>query len=152
MDIRFSVRRARYSDIEQMCGLLSELFSIEADFRPDRGKQALGLALLINDASGSKAVFVAEMDSEVIGMCTVQTLVSTAEGGPAGFLEDLVVRKDLRGNGVGKKILLEATRHCSERGISRVQLLRDMDNTGALDFYSRNGWSDTRLVCMRKFL
>lgn len=152
MDTGFSVRRARSSDIEQMCDLLSELFSIEADFTPDRGKQALGLALLIDDTSGSKAVFVSERDSEVIGMCTVQTLVSTAEGGAAGLLEDLVVRKDLRGNGVGKALLSEALGYCSGKGISRVQLLRDVDNTMACDFYSGNGWSDTRLICMRKFL
>jgi GNAT superfamily N-acetyltransferase len=152
MDINCTVRPARTSDIGRMCELLSDLFSIEADFTPDRGKQARGLELLINDTSGSGAVFVAEAHGEVIGMCTVQTLVSTSQGGTVGLLEDLVVRKDLRGRGVGGSLLSHTLAYCAERGITRVQLLRDADNSRALDFYARNGWCDTSLVCMRKLL
>jgi GNAT superfamily N-acetyltransferase len=135
-----------------MCGLLSELFSIESDFSPDRQKQATGLTLLMNDKSGLSIVLVAEKADEIIGMCSVQTLISTAQGGPVGWLEDLIVRKEHRGNGIGTRLLSESFRWCDTKNISRLQLLRDVDNERALKFYARNAWSSTQLLCMRKFL
>lgn len=146
------IRPARTADIPQMCDLLAELFSIESDFSADRDKQAQGLNLLLGDSSGSSIVFVAEKDREIIGMCSVQMLISTAEGGPVGLVEDVIVRKECRGRGIGKRLLSEIVRWCGAGKISRLQLLRDTDNAEALKFYSGNGWSDTRLLCMRKFL
>jgi len=146
------IRPAKTADIPRMCGLLSELFSIESDFSPDLQKQATGLSLLLNDKSDLSIVLVAEKDDEIIGMCSVQTLISTAEGGPVGLLEDLIVRKDSRGNGIGTRLLSEILGWCATKDISRLQLLRDLDNERALKFYECNGWADTRLVCMRKTL
>jgi GNAT superfamily N-acetyltransferase len=147
-----SVRKARSADISQMCSLLSELFGIEADFSPDRGKQERGLELLLDETSGSSIVLVAEKAGEIIGMCSVQSVISTAEGGPVGLLEDLIVRKDCRGKGIGTRLLVEISQWCLTRNISRIQLLRDTDNLASREFYSSNGWRDTKLVCMRKML
>ncbi len=146
----FTVRQARLDDIQQMCGLLSELFSIESDFKAEREKQARGLHLLINDKSGSSLILVAEKDSEIIGMCSVQALISTAEGGPAGLLEDLIVRKDHRGNRIGTRLLSRIFNWCLTKNISRIQLLRETDNMEARKFYINKGLSDTKLICMRK--
>ncbi|MBI5742188.1 MAG: GNAT family N-acetyltransferase [Nitrospirae bacterium] len=150
--MNFSVRQARPDDVPEMCGLLSELFSIEQDFRPDMEKQAAGLGLLLDNKSGSSVVLVAERDKEIIGMCSVQTLISTAEGGAAGLLEDLIVQREYRGKGAGSKLLLEVFKWCRAGNISRLHLLRDIENNEALDFYIRKGWRDTKLVCMRKLL
>jgi GNAT superfamily N-acetyltransferase len=148
----FSIRMANSEDIPGMCDLLCELFSIESDFRPDREKQARGLELLLNDTSGSSIVLVAERRCEIVGMCSVQMLISTSEGGPVGLLEDLIVRKDHRGNGIGTRLLSEIFKWCVTKNISRLQLLRDADNVEALRFYGAHGWTDTNLVCMRKML
>ena len=147
-----SIRRAGAADIPQMCSLLAELFSIEADFGQDGEKQARGLKLLLDDGSDSSLVLVAEREAEIIGMCSVQTLISTAEGNTVGLLEDLIVRSDHRGGGVGTRLLSEIVEWCSGKGISRLQLLRDADNAKAREFYLRKGWGETRLVCMRKFV
>ncbi len=144
------VRGARPADIPQMCVLLSDLFGIETDFSPDRGKQGRGLELLLGEASGPAIVLVAEKAGEIIGMCSVQTVISTAEGGPAGLLEDLVVKKDHRGKGIGTRLLSEVHKWCVIKNISRIQLLRDADNLAARKFYSSNGWRETNLICMRK--
>ncbi|MBI5633270.1 MAG: GNAT family N-acetyltransferase [Nitrospirae bacterium] len=148
----FSIRPAREDDIPRICDLLTELFSIEADFTADREKQSRGLSLLLQDRSGSSVVIVAERDNEVIGVCSVQTLISTAEGGPVGLLEDLIVQKHYRGNGIGTELLAWIGRWCMAKKIRRLQLLRDSANNKALEFYVRNGWNSTSLVCMRKLL
>ncbi|TAN41033.1 MAG: GNAT family N-acetyltransferase [Nitrospirae bacterium] len=147
-----SVRPALADEVPALCRLLSELFEIEADFSPDAEKQARGLELLLNDENGSSIVLVAEKNGEIIGMCSAQTVISTSEGGPAGLLEDLIVSRAHRGKGTGARLLAAISAWGASRNISRIQLLRDMDNAQALDFYHTNGWNSTKLVCMRKFL
>jgi GNAT superfamily N-acetyltransferase len=146
------IRRARAEDIPSLCDLLFDLFSIEADFQPDRGKQARGLELLVGDPSGKSVVLAAVSGREVVGMCSVQSLVSTAEGGPAGLVEDVVVRADHRRAGVGSRLLAQAVEWCGARGMERVQLLADTENRSALDFYASLYWKTTSLICLRKRL
>jgi GNAT superfamily N-acetyltransferase len=145
----FSIRQAELKDIPWMCGLLKELFSIEADFSPDREKQAAGLSLLVGGTNGSSIALIAEADSEIIGMCTLQVLISTSEGGIVGLLEDLIVKKGYRSKGAGRQLIEEIIKWSKTRNIRRIQLLRDINNTEAHDFYLSQGWKDTKLVCMR---
>ncbi len=143
-----TIRRAMASDADALVALLAELFTIEADFRPDAGRQRRGLALLLA-APGDKLVLVADRDCEVVGMVTVQLVVSTAEGGLSGLVEDLVVAAQERGRGIGRLLLERAEGWARARGASRMQLLADRENAPALRFYERAGWRGTRLVCLR---
>lgn len=144
------IRKANHHDIPQICDLLAGLFLIEADFSADQNKQARGVHLLLEDKDRS-LVLVASIRNEVIGMCTVQTLISTSEGGPVGLVEDVVVRNDYRCKGVGTELLIKIFTWCKEKGMTRVQLLADRDNHEALDFYASRGWTFTNLICMRIF-
>jgi GNAT superfamily N-acetyltransferase len=146
------IRQARIDDTAHLCDLLGELFTIESDFSPDREKQARGLQLLIGDTSGSSAIFVAEKAGAIVGMCSVQALISTAEGGRAGLVEDLIVRREYRGKGIGTAMLSRILSWCTAREITRLQLLCDAENSDALEFYIAKGWSNTKLICMRKHL
>ena len=145
-----TIRTAKPSDIPQLVELLKELFIIEADFDFDEDKQAHGLNLLLN--SDKDCILVAQLlnDNKVLGMCTVQTLISTAEGGPVGLLEDLVVAAEFRNQGIGAKLLVEAVNWAECQGLKRLQLLADKNNLPALNFYQKQGWNSTQLVCLRK--
>jgi len=145
-----TLRTAKPSDIPALVKLLKELFSIEADFDFDPEKQACGLNLLLN--SEKDCILVAERpgDNKVLGMCTLQTLISTAEGGPVGLLEDLVVAADFRHLGIGAKLLAEAFTWAKCQGLTRLQLLADKNNLAALHFYQKQGWESTQLVCLKK--
>jgi len=145
-----TLRTAKPSDIPQLVELLKELFTIEADFDFDEDKQARGLNLLLK--SEKDCILVAELlsDNKVLGMCTVQTLISTAEGGPVGLLEDLVVAAEFRHQGIGAKLLVEAVNWAECQGLKRLQLLADKNNLPALNFYQKQGWNSTQLVCLRK--
>jgi len=144
------IRTAKPSDIPQLVELLKVLFAIEADFDFDRDKQAYGLNLLLKSAKD--CILVAELlsDNRMLGMCTVQTLISTAEGGPVGLLEDLVVAADFRDQGIGSKLVDEAVYWAQCQGLKRLQLLADKNNLPALNFYQKQGWESTQLVCLRK--
>lgn len=143
-----TIRPARSEDVEELAELLGQLFAVEADFAVDPAKQRAGLRLLLGRADA--LVVVAEADGRAVGMCSVQTLVSTAEGGLVGLLEDLVVQEAWRGRGLGRALLSRVESWAAERGLLRLQLLADRENRPALAFYARRGWPLTRLVCLRR--
>ncbi len=141
-----TIRHARTDDIAAMAGLLGQLFAIEADFVADGQAQMRGLSLLLDEAA---CLLVADEDGAVVGMVSLQTLISTAEGGAVGLLEDLVVDEACRGRGIGARLLHAALDWAREKGLTRVQLLADTNNAHALRFYSRHSFHKTQLVCLR---
>lgn len=149
MVLDFSIRPADYQDIPSLVCLLAVLFSLERDFTPDELKQRRGLEMMLGP-SDQRVVFVAEAQRQVIGMCTAQILISTAEGGPAALIEDLVVDSRFRGQGIGRGLLRSIECWATEKGVQRLQLLADRNNLSALEFYKKIGWHPTQLICLRK--
>jgi len=123
-DVRIS--RAEPQDIPAMVGLLGDLFSIEQDFVVDPARQREGLRALLEDPSRSLVLVArAAGEEQALGMVTLQILVSTAEGGPVGLVEDLVIHPNWRGQGLGAP---------------------------ALGFYELQGWARTQMICLRQAL
>jgi hypothetical protein len=91
------IRAARPADIDSLTALLKILFSIEEDFIFDETRQRPGLQMILNNDRA--CVLAAEADGQVIGMCSGQLTVSTAEGGPTLLVEDVVVLPDWHGRG-----------------------------------------------------
>lgn len=143
-----TVRSARPEDVEELAHLLGQLFAIEADFGIDPEKQRAGLRLLLERSDAFVAV--AEDGGRVVGMGSVQTFISTAEGGAVGLVEDLVVHGARRGRGIGLRLLRALEAWAEHRGLRRLQLLADRENGPALAFYRRRGWEGTRLVALRR--
>ncbi len=143
------IRAASESDLDVMVGLIERLFTLEPDFRFDAGRARHGLDLLLAREDAA-ALWVAELDGQVIGMCSAQIVISTAEGGLAAWVEDVVVRPELRGAGIGRRLLAAVSAWAMRRGISRLQLLADAENAIALGFYRRLDWQTTRLICLRQ--
>lgn len=145
------IRNALLSDVNELLGLLKDLFAIEEDFDFDASVQRQGLlALILSDCRELRCLKVAEVDQKVIGMCSVQLLISTAEGGMAALVEDLVVNPSYRGRGVGSRLLRSIEQWAKENGASRLQLLADQNNFPALEFYEKQNWTRTQLICLRK--
>jgi ribosomal protein S18 acetylase RimI-like enzyme len=147
-DIRIQVRAAQEKDLDRLVSLLESLFALERDFafHPQRQLQGLQRMLVFERAR----ILVAETGGRIMGMCSGQLTVSTAEGGDAMLVEDLVVHPDFRGRGAGRMLLDGLAQWGRERGVSRLQLLADRNNRAALGFYERLGWRTTKLICLRK--
>jgi len=144
------IRHACEEDLFVMTALLSELFTIEPDFSPDVRRQREGLAALMGKRDAT--LLVACVQSEIVGMCTLQPLISTAEGGVVGMVEDLVVAESFRNIGIGCKLLEAIEKISIEQGMSRLQLLADQGNDLAGRFYGRLDWKCTQLSVMRKLI
>lgn len=144
------IRTATKADIPAMAELLHELFAIEADFSPNYEVQSRGLELLIEQEN--TAIFVACFNGQVVGMCTLQVIISTAMGKKVAAVEDVVVDVDHRGKGIGAALLRNAEEWADQVGLGRLQLMADRDNSPALGFYRRQGWNPTNLIVWMKQL
>ena len=83
-------------------------------------------------------------------MVSILFTVSTAEGGAAAWLEDLVVHPDFRKLGVGTKLVRRAIEGGKEAGCTRITLLTDASNSAAIRFYERDGFVRSAMVALRK--
>lgn len=144
-----SIRPATSQDMDGMVELLRQLFSIEADFAFNEERQRRGLALLLSNPRC--CLLVAADQGRVVGMCSGQVVISTAEGGPSLLVEDVVVHTDWRGQGLGRRLLEELEDWATLRNIGRLQMLADRNNDQALGFYRRLGWQKTQLICLRQY-
>jgi GNAT superfamily N-acetyltransferase len=82
-------------------------------------------------------------------MVSAQLVISTAEGAPSAWVEDMVVRADCRGEGLGRALLEALLAWAADQGATRAQLLVDLDNAPALGYYQHLGWQATKLAARR---
>jgi GNAT superfamily N-acetyltransferase len=82
-------------------------------------------------------------------MATVQIVVSTAEGARSGWIEDVVVREDMRGAGIGTLLMADIAQWARANNLARLQLLADRRNRPALAFYDRLAFQTTNMICLR---
>lgn len=143
-----SVRRATTADITQLCGLLTLLFTQEEEFAPDADRQACGLRLIVEQPEFGH-IYCALTEGGIVGMVSVLFTVSTAEGGRAAWIEDMVVDPLQRGQGIGERLLHEAIGGARVAGCRRITLLTDAANRAAMRFYSRAGFVRSRMDAWR---
>ena len=133
------IDEASHSDIPILCDLLAILFTQEQEFKPDAVRQRTALGLLVGNPQRGR-VFVLRDGERLLGMVSVQILISTACGGDVLFLEDLVVRPDCRNRGYGSALIDHVIDFARRGGYRRITLLADTVNTDALRFYYRHGF------------
>ncbi len=135
MDIK--IRNAKKEDMKRVHELIMELalyekLPKEVDLTKDD---------LINDGFGEKKLFncfVAEVNSRVEGMAIIYNRYSTWKGRTI-HLEDLVVTKKMRNNGIGALLLDKVILFGKEMGVKRISWEVIDWNTKAIKFYERKG-------------
>lgn len=143
-----TIEPAMVDDIPQLAELLNLLFTQEAEFRSDPQKQLRGLRMII-ESPQTGIIFLARSESGVAGMVSLLFTISTAEGGPVCWLEDMVVRPEHRGEGLGSQLLERAIEYASEHRFSRISLLTDRVNNGAIRFYGKHGFEESAMTALR---
>jgi ribosomal protein S18 acetylase RimI-like enzyme len=62
------------------------------------------------------------------------------QGASSGVVEDVVVRRDVRGQGIGKQMMEFAMQKCREKGCYKITLSSNMHRTEAHKFYKSLGY------------
>jgi len=133
----FHIRDARKNDAEQMLDLIKEL----ADFEKEGHEVELTAADLLKDGFESNPAFkcfVAEKEDKIAGIAIVYMRYSTWKG-KILHLEDLVVSKNYRGQGIGTSLLDEVVKYGKQLGVKRVNWEVLDWNEPAINFYEKKG-------------
>lgn len=97
-------------------------------------------------ASPDQTLYVAELDGEVVG--TFQTMLTTSltgRGSSSLIIEAVQTRDDMRGQGIGAKMIAFCIADARQRGVRLVQLTSNAARKDAHRFYERLGFKPSHL-------
>lgn len=84
-------------------------------------------------------ILLAEHDNKIVGQALFFKNFSTFLGKPGIYLEDLFVKPEFRGKGIGKALLEKIISIAKERNYGRVEWSVLDWNESAIDFYKKMG-------------
>jgi GNAT superfamily N-acetyltransferase len=132
-----TIRKGNPEDMEAVLGLIQEL----ADFEKEPDAVLVTVDDLIRDGFGEVPlfqVFVAEVDSEIVGIALYYYRFSTWKGKTI-HLEDLVVKDKMRGTGLGYALYSEIIKQAKKDKVRRIDWNVLDWNTPAIEFYEKSG-------------
>ena len=128
------IRKATPADLGDILQLIRDLAAYERE--PDAVQATVeSLHGTLFGPTPTAEALVAEIDGQVVGMALYFTNFSTWSGRDGLYLEDLYVRPEARGTGLGKALLQRLARIAVARGCARVEWAVLDWNTPAIDFY-----------------
>lgn len=139
------IRQARRADVPAIVALL-------ADDDLGAGRETVGedvdaaywKAFDAIDADPRNTLLVAEADGSVTGTMQLTFIPSLSRrGGERAEIEAVRVARSLRGQGLGRRMILFAVAEARSRGCVLVQLTTDKRRTDAHRFYASLGFSAT---------
>jgi GNAT superfamily N-acetyltransferase len=145
------IEPATIEDLPSLTELLMDLFAQESDFRPDFNNQMRGLRLLLEQPNRGR-IFVLRSASKIIGMINLLFTISTAEGGFVILLEDLIIDRHFRDQGLGSELLKYAIDYAKQKNFLRITLLTDRISEPSLTFFEKHGFQRSSMVPMRLWL
>jgi GNAT superfamily N-acetyltransferase len=145
------IRRVRESDVPAVVDLVRALAEYERlTHECEMTDEQLQAALF----GPEPALFghVAEVDGEVVGFTLWFLSFSTFRGTHGIYLEDLFVRPEQRGTGLGRALLATLAEECVRKGYARLEWSVLDWNAPSIAFYEkvgaapRDGWTVFRLT------
>lgn len=137
-DTNLIIKKAKVKDVPLILSLIKEL----AEYEKLTHEVVASEKDLSRNLFGSKKfaeVLLAYYDNEPAGMALFFHNYSTFEGKPGIYLEDLYVKPEFRGKGIGKSLLLKLISIANKRKCGRVEWAVLDWNQPAIDFYTKLG-------------
>ncbi len=144
------IRPAQRLDTGLLLSMIRELADYERAADRVLGNEELLAAALFDSPPSAEAV-IAAVEGEAAGFALFFPTFSTWLCRSGIWLEDLYVRPERRGDGIGRALLAHVARLGVRRGCGRIEWSALAWNTPALEFYDRLGaarlheWNGFRL-------
>ena len=132
-----NIRKGNPEDMEAVLVLIQEL----ADFENESNAVVITVEDLVRDGFSSTPlfhVFVAEVETQIVGIALYYYRYSTWKGKTI-HLEDLVVKENMRGSGVGFALYAEVIKQGKKDKVRRIEWNVLDWNTPAINFYKNSG-------------
>jgi len=138
IDTKVTIRSAAKADVPVILALIRELAEYEKLSHEVTASEK-NLADTLFGARAYAEVLLAEEDGEAAGFCLFFHNYSTFLGKPGIYIEDVFVRSEFRGKGVGKALFGEVAAIAQERRCGRLEWSVLDWNKPALAFYAGMG-------------
>ena len=144
-----NIRKGNPDDMKAVLGLIQEL----ADFEKEPEAVVVTAEDLVHDGFGPVPlfhVFVAEVEKKIVGIALYYYRYSTWKGKTI-HLEDLIVKEEMRGTGLGYALYSEIIKQGKKDKVRRIEWNVLDWNTPAVEFYEKSGakvLDDWRVVQM----
>ena len=144
MDIQ--IRKAEATDVPAISNLLRSLnlFAHINNEEAQSTQQRVLKHLALCTSDDSHLILVAQtLGGEITGYCAVHWLPYLILAGPEGYVSELFIKEEFRGQGIGNNLLEAIKVEARNRGCSRLMLL-NMRNRDSYkrQFYSKHGWEE----------
>ena len=133
------VRLAAAEDRQAFLALAEALYEELGEERPPRHRLMNLFDDAVVPASPFKLFFAVE-GGELCGMLSLAITPTTQGAGCFGYLDDVFVLEQHRGQGIGAKLMREALDYARKSGCVRVELGTRRDNVHARRLYERLGF------------
>ena len=130
-----TIRRGNKSDLSDVLNLIKEL----ADFENAKDQVTITLEDLQRDGFGEHPFYwflVAEQNNKIIGLSFYWIRYSTWKG-KFLFLEDFVIKKEYKRQGIGSKLFEETIKVCEELNLNGMTWQVLDWNIPAINFYKK---------------
>lgn len=118
----------------------------------DRGFQGLNDALdLFLEQPELGFVWIAYDEKGAAGVCVICYAISTSMGAVVAKLDDVSVKADRRGQGIGTELLQQLKEQLKKESVTRIDVGVHMENPEARRFYEKLGFialNEERLACV----
>lgn len=104
--------------------------------------------------SGGKEIAIGAFLDQLVGVVHVSIrtdYVNGSESSPVGYIEGIVVTKNMRKHGIASQLLKEAEKFALSKGCKEMGSDIELDNTDSLTFHEKNGYIEQeRVICLTK--
>jgi ribosomal protein S18 acetylase RimI-like enzyme len=139
-DFSFTIRLCEPDDTSRIVPLIQAQVAATGRYAPDPEKLTeLVQALLISQFSD---FLLAEVDGQALGVLQINYRLSTWEVAPYAVIEDFYLAPQLRGHGVGPRMLDYACARAEGRGSAFVEAALRPEDRAARRLYEQFGFSD----------
>ncbi|CAN5125190.1 GNAT family N-acetyltransferase [soil metagenome] len=145
------IEPATLEDLPALVELVGALLAEESDFEPDRDKQEQGIRLILEQPSRGR-IFVVRSDHHLIGMVNLLFTISTAAGGFAINMEDVIIHPAHRGQGYGTLLIEHVIAFARQKEFTRITLLTDTMSAVSQRFFQKHGFIHSQMIPMRLLL
>ncbi len=145
MNKAISIVDAVKADLPAIEALLVELVNAmdsAKDFNLEKARK--GLCLLLDKPYSH--LLVAKLGGATIGFIHFGIRQTAFHPEPAALIDDLVVAKSHRRQGVGRRLMTAAIDRCRQLGCCELEVSTEKDNTEASEFYKRCGLKDIGII------
>lgn len=134
MDMSLEIRKATVDDAGRILSLIQGIADYEKLAHQVTATEELIRMNMFGDTPYAHC-WLAFRNGEVAGYALYFFNFSTFLARPGLYLEDLYVKPELRGKGIGKKLLLTLAREANEKNCGRMEWMALDWNTPAHEFY-----------------